>query len=365
MLSPSVDVQELLTQAYNEVLRLDSYSTTTGNLLIGQLPEDPPWLADVRSRVAMLAQAGASWTADKPNVWGSVLLQFTDYASSFASVADMQQAGTLKAAADWSAVLDQLLVPQLQKAISATNDAEAALRTHLAAFAAVQPLLEQSIDAGWADLADEEQQMVAIATQLTKLQDLVTSLQDEISSEQISTGKDVISTTVKMLYNVATETAQSFSFLSMAMAVYTVGKSYYDLVTETDEVTQTLQQIGTLQLQASDAAQAAAGTKMVLQLLYGLQESFGTIVDVLPQIATMWSDQLATLQSVVEALSSGVDPSSYLEIVTVPSANAAWQSINQFALAIPQLTTQAGQPVVLDPQNPIPATTTSTQGGTS
>jgi hypothetical protein len=262
-------------------------------------------------------------------------------------------------------VLDQLLVPQLQKAISATNDAEAALRTHLAAFAAVQPLLEQSIDEGWADLADEEQQMVAIATQLTKLQDLVASLEDDISAGEISAGQSVVSTTVKVLYNVATETAQSFSFLSMAMAAYTVGKSYYDLITETEEVGQTLQQIGALQIQASEAAQAAAGTKMVLQLVYNLQESFSTIVDVMPQIATMWTDELSKLQSVVEALGSGVDPSSYLELVTVPAASAAWQSLSQFAQAIPELTTPAAQQVVLDPQNPIPTTSAPTQGGTS
>lgn len=363
MLSPSVDVvSALLTEAYNETLRLDSYSLATGNTRIGVLPQDPDWLPPVRDQVAMLATAGAAWTRDKPGIWGSVLLQFTDYASAFSGVAAMYQQGSLTTAEQWTEVLGQVLVPALNSAATATDTAEASLRSHLDAFSAVQPSLEQSIDNGWTDLGDEEEQMTAIATQLGQLQQLVASLAESVTSEQISTGQEVVTTTVEMLYNIATDAAESFSFLSMAASVFTVGKAYYELITDTDEATDALQEIAKLQVEASEAAQAAAGTKMVLQLLYDLIQSFGSIIDVMPQISTMWRNELAKVQSVVEALNAGVDPATYLELFTVPAANAGWQSIDDFALRIPQLKTSTGQPVVLDPQNPLSPTVSSLKG---
>jgi hypothetical protein len=354
MLSPSIDVARLLlTQAFNETLRLDSYSQTTNNLRIGELPEDPKWLASVRSRVAMLGSAGASWTKDKPEIWGPVLVQFPDYASAFAGVAAMQASGALTSSQQWIEVLKSTLVPQLTQAVTATEQATEKLQSHLESFRAIQPLLAESIDAGWAELGSEEQQMVAIAAQLAHLQDLVTSLEQSITSGQISSGQSVMTTTATTLYNIATEAGESFSFLSMATAAFTVGKSYYELVTKTAEVGETLKRIAALQVKASEEAQAAAGTKIALNLIYELELSFGRIVDVMPQITTLWRHEREKVQSVISALQAGVEPSAYLELFTVPVANANWQAVNSFAQAIPTLKTEVGKPVVLDPQDPL------------
>lgn len=356
MLSPSVEVAHLLlTQAFNETLRIDSYAQTTENLMIGKLPEDPPWLAAVRSQVAMLGEAGRAWINDRPGIWSSVLLQFPDYAATFAGVAETKESfGT---AQQWIEVLQATLEPQLTQAITATEEATEAFRSHLGAFQKVQSLLQESIKAGWAELGSQEEEMIAIATELGRLQTLVTSLEQSITSGEISSGQSIVSTTVQTLYNIATEAGESFSFLSMATSAFTVGKSYYDLITETFEVDETLKEIAALQLKASQKAQAAAGTKITLNLLYELELSFGRIVDVMPQITTMWRGEREKVRSVIAALKAGVDPSTYLELFTMPIANANWQKIDSLVQAIVTLNIEVGKPVVLDPQNPLPTTT--------
>jgi hypothetical protein len=226
------------------------------------------------------------------------------------------------------------------------------LQTDYQKFKAIQPLLQASIDQGWAALASEEQQMVKIAAQLAHLQDVVNSLASSITGAEISSGQSIITTTVKTLYNIATEVGGSFSFLSMAASVFTVGKMYYDIISANAEIGTTLKQIAALQLEASEEAQAAAGTKIVLQLVYNLELSFASIVDVVPQITTMWSTEQQKVQAVISALQAGADPSTYFELYSMPTANANWQAINSFAMAIPTLKSTVGTPVTLNPQAP-------------
>lgn len=139
----------------------------------------------------------------------------------------------------------------------------------------------------------------------------------------------------------------------MAAAAFTVGKFYYDIITKTAAVGETLQQIAKLQIEASEEAQAAAGTKLVLRLLYNLELTFGRIVDVMPQIVTMWSTERDKVQQAIQALQAGADPATYFDIFTIPIANANWQAISKFAIAIPATKTTVGPPVTLDPQHPI------------
>ncbi|XYH97860.1 hypothetical protein ACMHYB_60600 [Sorangium sp. So ce1128] len=349
MLSPTIfSVQELLIQGFNEILRIDGYAITTQNTFVGKLASDPVWLTPVRSRIAMLAAAGASWTAERPDIWAGVLVPFVDYAAAFGGVAGKAP----QTAAAWIELLQQVLIPELDKAVSGTRAADASLQAHHRKFKSIQPLLADSINQGWQALADEEQQMVKIAAELSHLQDMIAQLQSSITSTDISTGKGVVQSTVTMLYNVATGTAASFSFLSMAGAAFTVGKTFYDIIQGTSEITDTLKQIAVLQLQASEEAQAAAGTKLVLQVLYDLELRFGAITDILPQIVNMWSSERDKIQAVIEALQSGADPATYFELATISVADSNWQAIKRFALQLRDAQTTAGPPVTLDPQQP-------------
>lgn len=354
MLAPEVPASDrLLAEAFNQTLRIDSYARKSSSLMIGKLAEDPQWLASVRGRVALLGEAGAAWTDERPRIWGPVLLQFPDYASAFAGVAEMKAAGALKSKQQWIEVLEQTLLPQLAQAIAATTDAAGKFQERVQTFRSIQPLLKQSINEGWAELSNEEKAMTEIASQLAHLEDMVSSLEQSISSTQLSSGQSVITTTVKTMYDIATGVAVSFSFLSMASSVFTVGKTFYSVIHGVAEINETLDKIGKLQLKASAEAQAAAATKMVLQLAYEMELSFAQIVNTLPQIATLWRTEEKKVKAAISALRSGVDPSSYLDLVTVPVANANWQAINSLVQAILTLPTKEGPPVVLNPQKPL------------
>lgn len=352
MLSPSVDeTHAQLTQAFNGTLHLDSYSQGAQDLLIGKLEDDPPWLTGVREEVKSLAQAGAAWVRDKPAIWGGALSQFASCASAFGGVAPMQSAGVLTTREQWIEVLETVLQPPLAEAAATTRQSADAFEKHLDAFRSLRPSLEKSIEEGWAELDEEEQEMTVIAAEIAHLQDLVSSLEQAVTATDISAGKSVITTSVTTMFNIVTE-AGSVPFLSVAVTEFTVDMAFYDLVASNEEISDALQQIGALQLRASAEAQAAAGTKMVLRVLYGLELSLERIIDALPQLAAMWEAELEKVEEATDAVRAGADPSSFLELRSIPSASASWAEISAFAEAIPALTSTVGQPVVLNPQAP-------------
>jgi hypothetical protein len=122
MLSPAINTaNDLLTQALNEVIRLDKYATSADNIVIGKLPVDPDWLASVRSRTAQLGDAGVAWMMEKPELWASVLVQFTNYATAFQGVAEMAKNGKVTTSVQWIDLLSDVLLPQLGKAVALTN----------------------------------------------------------------------------------------------------------------------------------------------------------------------------------------------------------------------------------------------------
>ncbi|MGE8100983.1 alpha-pore-forming cytotoxin subunit MakB [Pseudomonas fluorescens] len=351
MLSPTVNfAKTLLVAALNEVVSIDNYCATTRTIFIGKLTEDPDWLASVRNRVAMLAAAGGGWIMAKPSIWAPILDQFATYNATFASIASLQKNGQLVTASQWVQVLGQVLIPQLQAAAVATDAAGVALKEQLDTFSDIQPLLEASIDQGWESLAAEEQQMVKIAAELARLEDLVGSLGDAITSGSISDGKGVVSTSVSIVYDVAVDGAEGVPFLSFLTSAITIGRFFADLVEGSAEVQATLQKIAELQIEASQAAQAAAATKSVLQLLYNLQLSFRSINDVVPQLSQMWRDQAQGVQQAIDALNDGADPAGYFDLLTLSTAAANWQTIAGFAASLTTFKTATGRPVVLNPQ---------------
>lgn len=351
LLSPAIsEVENALTSALNEILQIDNYAFTCTNLRIGKLDKDPDWLATARERIGMFSSLGSSWINDRPDIWSSVLVQFPDYASAFASLATVRAQGKADSSAACITLLKQVLRPQLQQAAAVTGQAIEKLETHYNDFRNRQGLLQESINQGWAELADEERQMVAIAEKLGELQATVNDLEQEITADAISGGKDYTSSAVSICYELVSTAGASVPYLSIASLAFTVGKSFYDLIADSQKVDDLLEQIGALQLEASDEAQAAAGTKGVLQTFYELEKSFLAIKDdVLPAILTMWRNELDKVGSVVEALEAGAEPDECLSIVTIPTSNANWNQIGRFATDTANLQRTMGKPVTLTP----------------
>lgn len=350
MLSPDIGrTKTNIVDAFNEVLRIDGYAYGCRNTRIGELADDPDWLPAVRHRVSMLSDVAKTWEQDKPDIWSSVLTQFISYASSFKAVAEMKKNGSLKTREDWISVLKSVLTDPLKAAVSATDKADGQLKSQYTAFKDIQPLLEDSIAAGWKELASEEAKMAKIAAAIATLQERVNALEENITSDVISSGKSYISSSVTIVYKLVSATGESVPFLSAAAAVFTVGKMFYDIIENTKEIGEDLDEIAKLQLEATHQAQAAAGTKAVLQLLYELEKAFLLIQDAVPAIRTMWQTELHKVEAAINALENGVDPDSYLEIATFSVANANWQAIAGFVQDIVDMPRDYGRPVILTP----------------
>ncbi|MVX98881.1 hypothetical protein GP924_26495 [Enterobacteriaceae bacterium 8376wB9] len=334
MLSPTIcDAQELPINSFNNMMQLDRYAFTCSNTLIGKLPDDPDWLASVRNRVSMLSDTGNDWVNDRLGIRGSILLQFPDYAAAFAVVHVTAQENNLSRD-QWLELLKDVLRPQLTKAVKDRGTAVDSLKTHPQAFANIQPLLVKSINEGWNALGQEEQHMQKIAAKLQPLQDLVASLQSSIASEDISTGKENATTTVNLLYKVATGTAEdSISLMDMASIAITLGKYFYEEIEDTADVASTLKEIADLQIQVSDAAQAAAGIKLFLQLLKNLGLTFSQIVKGAFNLQTLWSEQLNSVNGTINAFEANADPSQLFDLVMLSTANANWQPSQPSLLA--------------------------------
>lgn len=353
MLSPNINkTKNILTDSFNEIMAIDGFSYGVQNTVIGVLPKDPEWLAAVRSRLAMMAKAGENWQFAKPDIWSALLSHFPDYASAFAGVAQMKAAGELKGADVWIETLEKTLVAPLQKIVAATIAVNGELDKHYEDFKSIVPLLKDSIDQGWEELSDEEALMVKIAGALATLQAEVGNLEEQISSSAISGGKSTVTSAVSITYKLLSSAAPSVPYLSVASMAFTVGKTFYDIVSKTEQITEDLKEIETLQLEASEAAQAAAGTKAVLQLLYNTDESFVSIRESTTRLTTLWQAELGKLNAVVEALQSGADPETYFEILAIPAANANWQAINDYVQILSRVPREYGPPVLLEPGSP-------------
>lgn len=349
MLSPVVhDTRELITRVFNEVIALDKYSIGNNNIVIGKLPNDPEWLIAVRKHVESLGTIGARWIQKKAEVWSSILGLFPSYTSAIESLAEIQKTQGIQKD-QWPDLLEELLLTQLNKAVQVSEDAEKVFKSEFNDLRGMQPSLEKDIEAGWEALAEEEESMIKIAQELTKLQDTVSSLEDEITSADISAGKSVFQTTVTLMYKVVTSAEMSFSFLSMASSAFTVSKFFYDVISDTDKIDQALEEIAKYQTEASEEAQALAGTKSVIQLVYKLEESFLSIQDVVPQLTKMWESERDKVKIVIDGLKAGADPSKYFQLETLSTSSENWKEINDFTLNIPKMIQISDKSVELDP----------------
>jgi hypothetical protein len=350
VLSPAInDANELVTRSFNEILQLDRYARACNSTQVGMLPSDPDWMPDVRNRIGMLSDAGKAWFSKRPDIWSTVLVQFPDYISSLSGVAESQASGSLKSKDAWLAMLTEILLPQLNTCVTKTEAAADQVHTHYQAFKDVQPLLDNSIQTGWSELADEEQKMVRIAAKLATLQTTVANLEGEITSTGISGGKTYFMSSVSIAYGLVASAGATIPFLSIASLALTVGKAVYEIIENSKEVTKLLGDIADLQVGASESAQAAAGTKALLQALYDFEKAFLGINDALPAITTMWRGERTKVQDAISALKSGSDPNSYIPLVSIPTANANWKAIGTFVQAVTSMEHSIGKAVVLTP----------------
>lgn len=348
MLAPNVNtVKDELALAYSTVTKVDAFAYAAIGTAIGKLSPDPDWLGPIRNELALLAGAGGTWQLKKPQIWTPLLTQFPDYYTLLSGFADVAKEMDKQA---WLEALGALS-DSLTRAANASRAAEREFVLQVNNLNNVETVFSSSLNKAWAALSDEEEQMVALAEQVGALQERLASLETNLTAGAISSGKSYIQSSVTMAYSLLTAASFSVPYLSIAGLLFTVGKEAYDLIVTDNQINETIVKIGDLRLEMSEEAQAAAMTKAIIQLINAFDKSLALVGRQLPALSTMWANENEKVQEAIHALQAGAVPSQMIDLVSLPSAVATWQTLSEFVtklLATPAM----GRPVALATSQP-------------
>ncbi|MBU54694.1 MAG: hypothetical protein CL920_38855 [Deltaproteobacteria bacterium] len=351
MLAPdAVMTKDILSSIWNQKTILNGYSTTVQNTVVGKVPTNPQWLNGVRTELKELRVAGNSWMDKSPEFIGLIPAQIVTLSSTFEAFADTITKMLKSKETNTPAIIELLtgLKKQYDAATTQASDITREWMRHIGQFRAVIPQMEKSIQEGWQDLADEEEKITEIAVALTQLQDEIATLSSQITSGVISSGKGVTSSSVSILYKLVSTSGVSVPYLSVVSLAFTIGKSFYDLISKTDQIVDDLKKITELQTEATQVAQAAAATKMVLQLLYQLDKNFSSVETDLPRLQQIWTGESGKVDEIIQGLHAGADPKLYFDLQTMQTASTIWQELKDFSNKMSTFHTTPGKPVEID-----------------
>lgn len=328
MLNPNVnDTIKLLKGLSDTMSGTSSYGVRCNSLVIGHVPLDPEWLFSVRSRASKLREVMNDFVEKTPEIYASILSSFINYQTLFSAFS--AESKNIKGKDQWLEFLGPLR-DSLKNALSETKKANDEFDQAYKNVRGVQFLLEESIQEGWAELSHEEKEMVAIAEAIGTLETSVADLGVSLTEDDIRSGKSVVQSVVTMAYGIVVGTA-SVPYLSIASTIFTLEKSFYDIIKTEKNIHKQLEEIANLQNKESGVVQAAAITKTVIQVLNTLMQDFLREPH-LPALSSMWQDELDKLESAIEALKSGADPDSYFDLQTMKISSASWSSISKFVI---------------------------------
>lgn len=350
MLSPDLtDTTDKLTDAYAGIVGLDNFTLSCESIQIVPIANEPDWLQAVSTEIKQLDQAADAWQQDRAAIWAPVLLAFQSFYATFSGVATVLDPAKTDDRQFWIDMLEKTLLPEVNKSLASTKGAQAELEKRMAAFSAILPQMDESIAAGWTSLASEEQQMLNLAQQLGALQQTVQSLGTKLTSDAIASGKGIAQSAVSMLYTAGAAGAEaSVPIVGLVVAVVTIGKSFYDMVEDDNQLIAAMNQINAVKLELSDDALGLALTKSTLQTLYSVEEQYLALRDAIPGLVDVWTLMQSKVEDAIEALEAGAQPNQYLDLKTLPNALATWQSINTFVGQILKADITVGEPVTID-----------------
>ncbi len=349
MFAPSINTaMNRLTDGYTSILSLDGFSATVNNLAIVKLDPDPDWLPAVRDEIDTLRANAGHWFDIRSDVWAPVLVNFYDYSSTFQGFVAATGRSTLDKA-QWLQLLQQALLSTLDKCVASARASVSSMENVRAAFSVVLPAIDKSIQQGWSALGSEEQDMLKLAQEIGNLHAIAQSYSAKLTSDTISGGKSYVQSTISLTYAaVAAGSAATIPILGIASAVFAIGKTFYDLIEDNQQLIDTMERIAQLQQQLSADAVRLALTKATLQVLYQLEATYLASKDALPALVDLWVLEQTKVQDAINAIQAGAKPDMYLDLLTLKPAQTNWLEITKFVSQLQQIDVQMGAPVVLD-----------------
>lgn len=349
MFAPSINTtMNRLTDGYTSIMSLDGFSATVNNLAVVKLDPDPDWLPPVRDELDILRADAGNWFDVRSDIWAPVLLNFYNYVPTFASVAKTASKES-PSSAQWLKMLSEALLPELDQCVVRARSSVDKLEKARGAFSAVLPAIDKSIQHGWTALGSEEKDMLKLAEEIGNLHAIAQSYSAKLTSDAISGGKSYVQSTISLIYAAAAAgTVATIPILGIASAVFAIGKSFYDIINDNQQLIDTMNRIAGLQQQLSADAVRLALTKATLQVLYQLEATYLASKDALPALVDLWELEQTKVQDAINALRAGADPSIYLDLLTIEPAETNWSAIVKFVSQLTDTDVQIGAPVALD-----------------
>jgi hypothetical protein len=329
MLAPNVmHVKDQLAAAQQTINNVDAFAYASINTSIGKLSPDPEWLQGIRNQLKLLSISGQQWQLEKPEIWAPILTQFTNYSSLFSSFASSRdEIGDDPDA--WIEVLGQLKAA-LNTGEQISGAAERAFRVKISDLENVRKVMSSSLAQAWEKLGSEENRMIELATLVTSLQAQVNRLQEELNTTGIDGGKNYMSSTVSVTYTLVSTVGVEVPYLSIASLIFSTGKLFYDVIVSDAKIKETIDKVVDARNQMSSAAQAAAMTKAVIQLIDNFDKSLLAVQKQLPAMSEMWRAEKKSVMDTISALNAGAKPREILALTSMNAAAATWNRLSEF-----------------------------------
>ena len=341
MLAPNVmHVKDQLAAAQQTINHVDAFAYASINTSIGKLSPDPDWLQGIRDQLKLLSITGQQWQLEKPNIWAPILTQFSHYSSLFSSFADSRdEIGDDRDA--WVEALGQLKAA-LNTGEQFSAAAERAFRLRISDLDNVRKVMSSSLEKAWANLGKEESRMIELAQQVTSLQAQVNRLQEELNTTGIDGGKNYMSSTLSVTYTLVSTVGVEVPYLSIASLIFSTGKLFYDVIVSDAKIKETINKVVEARNQLSSAAQAAAMTKAVIQLIDNFDKSLLAVQKQLPAMSQMWQDQKKSVMETNSALNAGAKPRDTLALTSMKGAAATWNRLSEFVAKLSRAAEHGG-----------------------
>lgn len=306
MFAPSINTtMNRLTDGYTSIQSLDGFSATVNNLAVVKLDPDPDWLPPVRVELGTLRTDAGKWFDVRSDIWAPVLVNFYNYTSIFEAFVSTASKTKLSSA-KWQQLLNDALLPELDQCVTSARTSVSQMESARAAFSAVLPMIDKSIQQGWSAMGSEEQDMLKLSEEIGNLHAIAQSYSAKLTSDVISGGKSYVQSTISLIYAaVAAGAAATIPILGIASAVFAIGKSFYDIIEDNQQLIDTMNRIAELQQQLSADAVRLALTKATLQVLYQLEETYLASKDALPALVDLWELEQTKVQDAINALAAG------------------------------------------------------------
>ncbi|MFG2019370.1 alpha-pore-forming cytotoxin subunit MakB [Actinomadura geliboluensis] len=344
MLCPDVNnICDDLAEAYSAIVRVDAFAHAGRHVSIGYLSPDPGWAQPVRDELGLLGGAGGKWQLDRPDIWSGILAPFRHYRALFAGAAEAAP-GLGGDTENWLRLLDGLH-SALAGYRTATTIAEYRFDDHMKTLANVQSILHGRLEPVWEELQRTEAGMLALAAEITRLQDRIDQLQANIDSIALWQNWDFTKSAMSISYTLASA-GGGIPFLSIGGMLYTVGKTAYDVVKNDAEIDAAIAAIVRRRGEMAQEVQAAAMTKAVLRLIYHFDAAVARIRAGLPKLDRMWAAEAGKVAQVATALRAGARPGELTELAALRPALATWAQLAEFTDRIDR-TEKTGKPVTI------------------